>query len=465
VFRISTGSEGSMKNRTLNKISLVCTASVLATFVSSQVFAAGFEKSVFWSGHYSALAGAAQSSVTGPEALYWNPAGLAGSEGLQIGGDFSPTVAKYSGNVGNFTNPATATTSPTAVSSNSTFIPIGAAFISYGLSPQWAVGIGYDVVGGTRADYDSVNYNIGGITFAPPLKADLSITELSLGTGYEAMPGLKFGASYRVTFVHADIDVAGVQQITTPVAGFALTSIQANGLSQTNWDGFRVGMEWAPKDSPFGFGAVWRSRVNFNATGSATTSTAIATLTGTPVSNANGATTASGNGNVGGTLPMRIDTAAHYTFSPTLTGFLGYSFTNYDQDQALNIGTTNANPAGGNISTSVPLVWNNMHNIRAAVEYNGVDTWPIRLGYVWTSQVTPSGDAAAIVAAPGTGNTFILGTGHKLTPNLTVDGAFEYSRDSGSVAASDLAGGAATTSTGDYSAKAYALHLGATLAL
>jgi long-subunit fatty acid transport protein len=464
-----------MKNRTLNKLSLtVCTASVLGIFVSSQVFAAGFEKSVFWSGHYSALAGAAQSSVTGPEALYWNPAGLAGSEGLQISGDFSPTLSKFSGNVPNGgaallatsqgASPAvaqnTAQTNPKSISSNTSFTPVGAAFISYGITPQWGVGIGYDVVGGTRADYDSVDFGFPSGFITPPLKADLSITELSLGTGYEVMPGFKVGASYRVTFVHADLDVANSGAVGTNAT---FTSVQLAGLSQTTWNGFRVGAEYAPKDSPWGIGAVWRSRVNFNATGSAsvqTTEDGPATG-GTPVTGA----TNTGSGNVGGTLPMRLDAASHYTFSPAWTGFVGYSFTNYDQDQALNFGTTVASPLGGNVSGAVPLSWSNMHNIRGAVEYNGFDGTPIRFGYVWTSQVTAAGDANPTIASPGTGNTFVLGTAHKITPNLTLDAAFEYSRDSGSVAAADLNGGAATTATGDYSAKAYVLHLGATLAL
>jgi long-chain fatty acid transport protein len=451
-----------MKNRNLNKLSLVvCAASVLSIFVTSQVFAAGFEKSVFWSGHYSALAGAAQSSVTGPEALYWNPAGLAGSEGLQISGDFSPTLSKFNGNV----TQAGSQTTTASVSSNTSFSPVGAAFISYGLTPQWAWGVGYDVVGGTRADYDSVNLGFPsatGLSLTPPLKADLTITELSLGTGYEVMPGFKIGASYRLTFVHADLDVATGGTFQGGGTNYYLTSIQLAGLSQSAWNGFRVGAEWAPKDSPFGFGAVWRSRVNFNATGG---STVITNVNGPATGGTPTTTTTTGSANVGGTLPMRFDTAAHYVVNPAWTGFLGYTFTNYAQDQALNFNSSATTVGGQSTNGSVPLVWNNMHNIRAAVEYNGIDGTPIRFGYVWTSQVTPAGDASPVLASPGTGNTFILGTSHKCTPNLTVDAAFEYSRDSGSVAASDLNQSSLTTATGDYSAKAYALHLGATLAL
>jgi long-subunit fatty acid transport protein len=445
-------------NRSISRI--ICTASVLAVFVTSQAFAAGFEKSVFWSGHYSAIAGAAQSSVTGPEALYWNPAGLAGSDGLQVSGDFSPTLSKFNGEIPT----AGSQPNPTAVSSDTSFSPVGAAFVSYGITDKWAAGLGYYVVGGTRADYDSVNFGFPaatGLTLNPPLKADLTITELSLGTGYEVMPGFKIGAAYRVTFVHANLDVASAGQ--PDATDFYALSTQLSGLSQTKWGGFKVGMEYAPKDCPWGFGATFRSRVNFDAKGNATVvSNTSGTSFGAPATN-----TTTGTGDVGGALPMQLNLATHYNFASAWTGFLGYTFTNYDQDQALNFDTSIANPLlpTTNVQGAVPLVWNNMTNIRAAVEYTGIDTWPLRFGYVWTSQVTPNGDASPVLASPGTGNTFVLGSGHKIMPNLTVDGAFEYSRDSGSVAASDLNGGAVTTATGNYTAKAYALHLGASLAL
>lgn len=201
-------------------------AVMLAVLSSSQAFSAGFEKSVFWDAHYAAIAGAAQSSVTGPQALYWNPAALAGSPGLQVNADFSPTWAQYSG--------PQVLNSNTVQNSNTKFLPVGAGFISYGVTPQWGIGVGYYVTAGSAADYDSVtpgSLSALGITYAPPIKGDLSVTELSIGTGYELLPGLKLGAGYRLVFVSATLDTAGVvQPLGTPASSTIIAS-QINSIS------------------------------------------------------------------------------------------------------------------------------------------------------------------------------------------------------------------------------------------
>jgi long-subunit fatty acid transport protein len=436
----------------MNKVKIVL--GVIALASSCMAFGAGFEKSVFWSGHYAAIAGAAQSSVTGPESLYWNPAGLAGSEGLQVSGDFSPTWAMYSGPMSLSTPGGTV---GTAQDSNTTFSPVGAGFVSYGISPQWGVGIGYYVTGGTRADYDSVPstaLGAAGISYAPPLKADLTLTELSAGTGYEVLPGLKLGAAYRVMFVHATLDAAGA--ITSPAV--ALISTQISGISQTAWSGIRFGLEYEPKGSPWGFGVTYRNQVRFNAPGSANVTVAAPGLgiAGTGVSEG-----ASENVIVSGQLPQSINAAAHYQFNPAWTGFLGYTFTNYAQEQSLGVSGVTAGPLGllADSSTAVPLSWTNLHNVRVAGEYTGFQDWAFRAGYVWTSQVTATTAALPILASPGTGNTVVAGAGHQCMPHLTLDGAFEYSWDSGTVGATPTP--LASTAQGPYTAKAYAVHLSA----
>jgi long-chain fatty acid transport protein len=445
-----------MKNRRLNQKALVlCSAGAAVAFAASQVQAAGFEKAMFWDAHYSALAGAAQSSVTGAQSLYWNPAGLAGTTGLQINGDFSPTISKFDGNVPNATSVSGGGSGSTAVSSSTAFSPVGAAFVSYGITDQWTAGIGYYVSGGTKASYDSVDLTYpGSVTYHPPLKGDLAITELSLGTGYEVIPGLKLGAAYRIVFVKASLN-----DVFAASSG-ALTSFQFDGLSATGWNGFKVGAQWEPKDSPFGFGVTYRNRVNFTAT------TSNASITAAAPGGAGGLSTSGtnlggSNGVVGVNLPFRIDSAAHYKFNPAWTGFLGYTFTNLAQDQYIAEEISGA--TGGTQTSTIPLGWHNQHNIRAAVEYTGIQDWALRGGYVWTNQVTPAANALPILAAPGVGHSIAVGAGHKIMDNLTADAAFEYDRDSGSVAASDNP--ASRTGTGDYSAKDYVVHLSATLTL
>jgi long-subunit fatty acid transport protein len=450
------------------RVALLCSATAVAALSSSQAFAAGFEKALFWDAHYSGIAGAAQSSVTGPQAVFWNPAGLSGTEGMQVNGDFSPTLAKFNGSVPNTGNVlAAATGNPalgnaagpynSAVSSSTGFDPVGAVFASYQVNDKITAGIGYYVVGGTKANYSDVSsaLNYPGNAISPfPLEGNLAITELGLGAGYEVLPGLKVGASYRITFFKADLDDAFISNAQTG----QISSLQYSGLAKTTFNGFKLGAMWEPKDANYGFGLTWRSRVN------ATATTSNATLVqATPLNPT--ATTTTGNGSAGLNLPMRIDAAAHYTFIPNWTGFLGYSFTNLSQDQQIG----EEFDGGAGLVNNIPLNWTNQHNIRVALEYTGMQDWMFRGGYVWTNQVTPDGAALPILAAPGTGNTFVVGAGHKFSSMLTADAAFEYDRDSGTLAATDVpnTGGVPTsrTTAGDYSAKDYVLHLSATLSL
>src|SRR5436305_1800620 len=71
---------------------------------SQLVFAAGFEKGIMWSGKYSGIGNAAASSVHGAESLYFNPAGLPSGSGMaEVSGNFSPTLPKFTGQLGNTT--------------------------------------------------------------------------------------------------------------------------------------------------------------------------------------------------------------------------------------------------------------------------------------------------------------------------------------------------------------------------
>jgi long-subunit fatty acid transport protein len=139
---------------------------------------------------------------------------------------------------------------------------------------------------------------------------------------------------------------------------------------------------------------------------------------------------------------------------------LGYTFTNYSQEQSLGISGVTAGATLGALpssSTGVPLSWTNMHQARVGADLGMITEWPIRLGFVWTSQVTAAANALPILASPGNGYTAVVGTGHSFTPNFSLDGAFEYSWDSGSVTAANNP--AATTAIGNYTANATVVHL------
>lgn len=429
---------------------MLATLSGLAALLPLQsAFAAGLEKADFWDAHSSALGSAVQSSIDGPAALYWNPAGLAGLQGLQINANFSATDAGFKG-------PFQANTS---INSNSLFIPVAAGFIGYGVTPSLGAGIGYYVSGGNKAEYGNVDLGqeSNGITYNPLIKGDLTITELSAGAGFEIMPGLKLGAAYRMVFVSGELDSASA---TLNGAGLFITGVQVTDIKATEGTGLRVGLQYAPKDSNFGFGLVYRNRVHFAASSTANVTTAGSTgnLAGVPGA---GVSSSGGNPIVSGQLPQRIDAGLHYHFTPDFTTYLGYSFSNYAQEQVL--GLSGLVTSGGTINADTPLGWNNQQNIRLGFENTGlIKEWPVRLGLVYTNEVTPKNSASPVFAAPGAGYTIVAGTGHNFSSNFKVDGAFEYSWDSGSVAASDNPNSG--TVVGDYGAHSYVLHLSANYA-
>jgi hypothetical protein len=86
-----------MINHKKFQIGLAGVLLAVLTISGNPALAAGFEKSVLWSGKWTALGGAAASSVSGPDALYFNPAGLGGSTGLQINlnGERSMTLPNF----------------------------------------------------------------------------------------------------------------------------------------------------------------------------------------------------------------------------------------------------------------------------------------------------------------------------------------------------------------------------------
>ena len=234
----------------MNKSILLLTA-ILAT---SQAFAAGYEKATIWSGKQTGKGSAAVADTVGSEALFFNPAGLAGMEGGQVSLNVSPGFVKFDGK---------AQILNAQVNGNTKFISPFGVLASYGLTPQWGFGIGYYVSGGNKAyqeglDYSSLNpaYDQSRIT----LKNDVRIFEWAVGTGYEIIPGLKIGAAYRIVHVGADFAFAG----QNPLGGGAavLTNVFANDLGVTRYNGFKAGLQYQSESKVWGFGANWRSDIS-----------------------------------------------------------------------------------------------------------------------------------------------------------------------------------------------------------
>jgi long-subunit fatty acid transport protein len=414
----------------------------MAVLASSPAFPAGFEKSIMWSGRWAPLGNAAASGATGAEALFFNPAGLAAGKGIEVTGNFSPILSKFSGPIG----------ANASVDSNTGFSPSFGAFASMAPAPRFGFGIGAYASGGTKAVFENVVASPAFANSPATFSSELSVVEFSLGGAYEILDGLRFGAAYRMALVRARL---GTATTVGSGASTAFVSLLADNLSDTAWNGFRLGLQYAPAESPWGIGATWRTAVNFSTTGDLSGNVTSAATSGQPVP-----LTAGGAG-VAGVFPQQFDLGGHLTFLPHHRVMAQYTFTEYHKDIALH--DNGALTGAATIPfPDLALAWRNMHNLRFGYETTTLEGWAFRAGYVLTSDVTPKSHARPTLASPGFGHTIALGAGTSVLGGaLELDGALEYSWAKGTVEATDNP--VTGTALGDYSSKAYAAHLGATL--
>ena len=407
--------------------------SLAALLSASTAFAAGFEKSQTWSASAASQASAVVGSVSGADALYFNPAGLASTSGTgDVSLNFSPTFSKFSG-----TNPL----QTVSMDGKSGFSPVGALLASYRVTPQMVIGLGYYVSGGTKAKFEDINYTAGnsivgagvpGTAFTT--EANLALTEAALGLGYEVMPGLRVGAAYRLLMVNADLQT--VKFATTPTNLYAQVGVK--DISQTR-PGFKFGAQYESQDKSWGVGADYRSQVSFNAEGDYT-QTAYAAGTGSNLG------TTTGKAHVANTFPWQLAVGGFMQTGENLRTSLEYSYTNYNVDKELVI-------TGPTATSAITQNWKNMHIARIGFDYSGM-AMPIRFGYAYTSAVTPNDYPRSTFASPGTGHAVVIGSGLNFGA-IDFDYALEYSWASGT---GRNVQEAATTDS-EFKSHAYVAHL------
>ena len=374
--------------------------------------AAGFEKATLWSAHYSGMADAAAADVVGPEAVYFNPAGLVGAPGLQLGVNLSPMFAKLQGQM-----PTTSTAQSLGSSGDRRATPLIGTLASLALSERWAAGLGFYVGGGIKAFYEDIDYTsiFPAATLRPTVKADLEITEFALGTAYQLAPDWKVGGALRVLHVNTDFSSVKV------TGANSFQNVFFNDMKDTVYGGFRLGTQYADPSKRWGLGASWRSQVDFEAEGNVT---AKVDMGGTVVD------APSGKASAKNSFPQQISVGGFYTLSSAGKMVGEYAWTEYSVDQVLDI-TGNLGTTSLDVVADIPQHWNNMHIVRLGTEYTGLRGWALRGGYAYTSQVTPDEYSRATFIAPGVGHTFTLGAGRRFSDKLAFDVAVDYSFSSG----------------------------------
>jgi len=411
---------------------------------ASTSFAGGFEKVIMFSGKHAGTAGAAVSSVKGSDSLYFNPAGLAAGESEQkwdVTANFSPTFPKFSGPV---------THDSVTKESSRPLVPIAALATSYRATPDLSVGLGLFSTGGSKTSFTvdpvaaAAQYSRIGNR---DIKVDLKILEIALGAGYKLTPEWSVGAAWRVSKVSADF--ATFDQHPVSFNAGALSYINLHDLKDTSYNGFRIGTEYRNTDNSWGIGANFRSTVDFTAKGKANgAADAVTSLM----------TFTDGDASASSSLPMQLSLGGDYALNDHWRAFLEGSMTQYSHNKYLKIDghmLTAANTKQA-ITKNLVLAWHDLYVVRVGTEYTGLENWVLRGGYIYNTAVTNKHYARATFIAPGSGHTFIVGTGTSfLNKNLDVDAALEYGMASATV---NVGEGVA----GKYKTNAYALHLGST---
>ncbi|MCM2322783.1 MAG: outer membrane protein transport protein [Oligoflexia bacterium] len=429
--------------RTSAVVALAFCAGVLTT--ESGARAAGFEKVTTWSGKHAGVAGAAVSTVKGAEAVYFNPAGLAGAMSSEASLNFSPTFGQYTGPI---------TAPGQQLESSRKLAPAFGVLGSYRLGPSLGVGAGVFASGGTKAlfegvDFSSVNPSFD--TLKPDFQSDLTVTEFSLGFGMAPIEGLRIGAAWRIVRVDATLAT-----VSSPVTTL-LTSVKLSDMDDMRFNGFRLGAQYLGVDENWGVGFNWRTAIDFTAEGTSSSRSEVGAGPLAAVDNTGG------EASISSTFPSQISLGGYVDPIESVRLMGEYVWTEYGAvDRLTPSGTLTLNPALGGATVSIPVIqtgWENQTNLKLGVECTALEDWAFRAGYAYTSQVTPKALARATFASPGAANTVTLGAGTSLFEKaIEVNGAGEYSFASGTITDEQPL-------IGKYSTDVFVFHLGATYRL
>ncbi len=425
----------------------IASVAAAASLASAVAFADGLEKDVLFSGKF---AGRGETGVTndlGAEALYFNPAGLAmGRTGVEATADISPTWAHVE---------APLTSNGVNVSGNASYDTLYGAFASYGINEHWGIGVASYTGAGAHSEFDNSTFtSVAGSSVTGDIKSRIYDTEVAIGSGYEVLPGLRLGAAWRISHMSADLNNFAYSSATGTAE-----ALQLAGMGQWRYNGFRAGAEYTAPDNSWGLGVNWRSSVAFNMSG-----TVAGTYSNPALASGASQNFTGGPATLGATLPSQITVGGNYELiAKKLRGYLEYVWTQYHTDQQLNIGGSVTSLLGTASLPNIPLGYNNESDAHVGLECTAVPNWVYRVGYIWTSQVTPNILASPQSFPPGHGNTITFGAGTQLIPDfLELNGAVEYTWLDGDGTGPGV-GSTGQYASGEYTAKAYGLHLGATV--
>lgn len=344
--------------------------------------AGGYDTPMLYSARHMGMGGTAIGYVDDPSAIFHNPAGLGQIERGEVIGDFSLLLGKIHASPADYAQAKN-------IDSDLTVAPFFLVGGAYRIQKYLVLGVGVYPVASAGATFNYPAFAGGNVRD----HTELLFLEASPALSFNPLPNLRFGLGYRFTYVKLDRFTGADGQ--DPSIDFSVKG--------TNFLGFRVGAQFAPVPW-WQFGAVFRNKVNTKLTSS------------TGVALGNSYTDVSTHF----MLPAKLGAGTRVDFDRfgvrgSVAADYEYDFNGENTGDPL-VGT----PAPGtNAPSSVANIfaWKNSQTVRLGLEYRvwhdgDIDHVPLRVGYIYDTQVGNPKDPTAFGTPPGPTQVFTLGSGY-----------------------------------------------------
>lgn len=394
--------------------------------------ATGFEKNGLWSARSAALAGTGVT-ITGADALYFNPAGLATrSVGQQVSINLSASAVQAKGPVNNNNDQETSVQS---------ISPVGGILYSYAFNDKFALGTGIYGLAGGSIKYNPITFN-GYVGGPLPMYSDFSVAEFALGAGYRVTPALSAGLALRY-----DMYELSQAQPSRQYSGLAIGDPEFSKLKGTDSKGFKIGVQYQ-------IGKTTRLGISYRSESSATLR---GSMSGGKIESPVFSTDLTpSNASITMTIPQSVTVGGSFQLDPKWTLHSEYSWTNYAKINELTMVTDNALVG----TQSVAQNWRDMHTVRLGAEYrNG--GMPLRFGYAYSSQVTDTSLPSPTMMPPAPTHAISVGSALYFRINkhpAVFDFAMDYAPSSAAGGTAPAGTSAADSRQGVYSISVVTLH-------
>lgn len=438
---------------------------ILLSLLPSSFAAGGFEKPVLWSARAVQHGGAYSSSVSGAEALFFNPASLKSEHKQEwhlgisaaAGTSKAPLIEDQKEET-TFSGPVT---------------PLG---IMYGhqLNDREAVAIGLYSVGGLDVGFDDVKLSSLGNEFGnyrPDIFGRLAIIELGLGYGREINENFSAGISLRQNYARGGFSQVQVSR-ARGLGGFGIPDDTVLAVSRGEFDdlegfslgNYLLGVKYLSDAKTEAVSITYRSRLlmelKTKAKGEVVYSNA-----GAAVSGANAGQVYRLQGSqttISSTCPEAWTVSAFKQVSTNNKAHFEYTWTEYSDNSELSLDGKLTNPVDGT-TTPVPdvnLQWHDLHDFKFGWTNTSVEKWILGGGYSISLPVTDKKHTGPTFAAPANYHHLYFGAGRAFS-TFRVDSGLEYyfAQGTGKSQRIDSANQYSPSIGGDFETRAYAFFL------